>query len=142
VSRRQLTRVLWGAWFCWAGAILWLSSLSPDELPDAAFALWDKLNHFTAFALGGWLAAAALRVSRPHASPAASAIPAVILVAVFGGLDEALQTLTPGRAGGDLDEWVADALGAAVGALLTLPTLSRLYRPVSDRADRRRTSGD
>ena len=133
MSRRQLTRVLWGAWFCWAGAILWLSSLSPDELPDAAFALWDKLNHFTAFALGGWLAAAALRVSRPHASPAASAIPAVILVAVFGGLDEALQTLTPGRAGGDLDDWVADALGAAAGALLTLPTLSRLYRPVSDR---------
>jgi VanZ family protein len=60
-------------------------------------------------------------------------IPAVILVAVFGGLDEALQTLTPGRSGGDLDDWVADALGAAAGALLTLPTLSRLYRPVSDR---------
>jgi len=126
VPRRQLARVLWGALFCWAGAILWLSSLSPDELPDAAFAFWDKLNHFAAFALGGWLAAAALRVSRPHASPAAGVILAVILVAVFGVVDEALQTFTPGRAGGDLDDWVADALGATVGALLTLPTLSRL----------------
>lgn len=118
--------MLWGTWFCWAGAILWLSSLSPNELPDAAFAFWDKLNHFVAFALGGWLAAAALRVSRPHASPAAGVILAVILVAVFGVVDEALQTLTPGRAGGELDDWVADALGATVGALLTLPTLSRL----------------
>jgi VanZ family protein len=112
--------------FCWAGAILWLSSLSPDELPDAAFAFWDKLNHFAAFALGGWLAAAALRISRPQASSATSVILAAILVAVFGVVDEALQTLTPGRTGGDLDDWVADALGATAGALLTLPTLSRL----------------
>lgn len=128
MSRRQLASLLWGALFCWACTILWLSSLSPDELPDAAFAFWDKLNHFAAFAVGGWLAAAALRVSRPHASPAASVILAAILVAAFGGLDETLQTLTPGRAGGDLNDWLADALGATVGALLTLPTLSRLYR--------------
>jgi len=124
--RRQLASALWAALFCWAGAILWLSSLSPDELPDAAFAFWDKLNHFAAFALGGWLAAAALRISRPQASSATSVILAAILVAVFGVVDEALQTLTPGRTGGDLDDWVADALGATAGALLTLPTLSRL----------------
>lgn len=128
MSRRQLASALWVALSCWAGAILWLSSLSPDELPDAAFAFWDKLNHFAAFAVGGWLAAAALRVSRPQAGTAASVVLAVILVAAFGVLDEAVQTLTPGRAGGNLDDWVADALGATAGALLTLPTLSRLYR--------------
>lgn len=128
MPRRQLASVLWGALFCWVCAILWLSSLSPDELPDAAFAFWDKLNHFAAFALGGWLAAAALTLSRPQAGPAANVILAVILIAVFGAVDEALQTLTPGRTGGDLDDWAADALGATAGALLTLPTLSRLHR--------------
>jgi len=34
------------------------------ELPDAAFMFCDKANPFVAYALGGWLAASALRVSR------------------------------------------------------------------------------
>jgi hypothetical protein len=65
------TRLFWFALLCWAGAILWLSSLTPQELPDAAFIAWDKVNHFLAYAVGGWLAAGTLRLSRPLApSPA------------------------------------------------------------------------
>lgn len=123
--RRRHAIALWTALLCWACAILWLSSLSPNELPDAAFAFWDKLNHFAAFGVGGWLAASALRVSRPHARPATVLILAVVLVAAFGVLDEAVQTLTPGRAGGQLGDWIADALGATAGAMLTLPALRR-----------------
>lgn len=113
------------ALLAWACAILWFSSLRPDELPDAAFAFWDKLNHFAAFSVGGWLAASALRVSRPHAQPTTVLVLAVFLVAAFGVLDEALQTLTPGRSGAQLGDWIADALGATAGALLTLPALRR-----------------
>lgn len=113
---------------CWAGAILWLSSLRPDELPDAAFAFWDKVNHFAAFTLGGWLAAGAVRASRPRTGRTAGLVLAVLLIAAFGVLDEALQTLTPGRTGGDFNDWLADVVGATVGALVSVPTLNRILR--------------
>ena len=117
-----LTRSFWLALFCWAATILWLSSLPPQELPDAAFLAWDKINHVLAYALGGWLAASALRLSRPSASAVSRIIGAVIMIAVFGVLDEAFQTSTPGRTGGSLSDWVADVFGAVVGALTSVPT--------------------
>ena len=128
MTRTRLAWLLWAALLSWACAILWLSSLPPRELPEAAFLFWDKLNHFAAYAVGGWLAASALRVSRPHSSARSVLISAVVLIAAFGILDEAWQTLTPGRSGADVDDWLADALGAAAGAALTLPTLARLLR--------------
>jgi VanZ family protein len=97
----RTTRLFWFALLCWAGAILWLSSLTPQELPDAAFIAWDKVNHFLAYAVGGWLAAGTLRLSRPLAPVAGRMVLAVILVAAFGIADETLQTLIPGRTGAD-----------------------------------------
>ncbi|MEX1174359.1 MAG: VanZ family protein [Mycobacterium sp.] len=117
-----LSRSFWFALFCWAATILWLSSLAPQELPDSAFLAWDKINHVLAYALGGWLAASALRLSRPSASAVNRIIGAVILIAVFGVLDEAFQTSTPGRTGGSLGDWVADVFGAVVGALASVRT--------------------
>lgn len=114
--------MLWTALAIWAGGILWLSSLSPDELPDAAFAFWDKLNHVAAFAVGGWLAAAALRTSYRRVSRRRVAALAVLLIAAFGLLDEALQTITPGRTGADVLDWMADVLGALGGVWLYLRT--------------------
>ena len=43
----RTTRVFWIALLCWAGGILWLSSLTPQELPAAAFIAWDKVNRVT-----------------------------------------------------------------------------------------------
>jgi len=117
-----LSKSFWLALCCWAAGMLWLSSLTPQELPDSAFLTWDKINHVLAYAVGGWLAASALRLSRPSASAASRIIGAVILIAVFGVLDEAFQTSTPGRTGGSLGDWGADVLGAAAGALASIPT--------------------
>ena len=128
MQRRTLASLLWLALLCWACGILLLSSLTPQELPEAAFLFWDKANHFLAYALGGWLAASALRVSRPAARIAAAAILAVIAVAAFGALDELLQTFTPGRSGGDIFDWTADLLGAVAGAVVSLLTHGRLER--------------
>lgn len=128
MTRRNLGRPLWAALAAWACAILALSSLTPQELPEAAFLFWDKVNHFLAYAVGGWLAAAALRVSQPQAPIAKQILLAVALIAAFGVLDEAVQTMTPGRSGGDVDDWLADVLGATAGALLTVPTLRRVLR--------------
>lgn len=120
MSRRRYARVWWAALLLWACAILWLSSLTPDELPRAAFVLWDKVNHVAAFALGGWLAARALHTSTPTLRNTRVVALAVLLIAAFGVLDEAVQAFTPGRTGADLYDWIADVLGAITGALLSL----------------------
>ena len=128
MARRIVSLTLWLCVAFWAGCVLWLSSLTPRELPDAAFLFSDKLNHFVAFAVGGWLAASALRVSRPRTAPMTCILMAICLVAAFGASDELLQKFTPGRSGGDLYDWIADFLGAITGALLTLTTHARLER--------------
>ena len=128
VTRRALAFVLWIALAGWAAVILSLSSMTRDELPPAAFLAGDKFNHFIAFMLGGWLAASALRCSRPHFPAAGRILAAIVLLAAFGAFDEALQTYTPGRQGGDLYDWIADFLGAVAGALLTFKTHGRLER--------------
>ncbi len=133
MSRRTLAGILWSALFCWACGVLWLSSLTPKQLPEGAFLFGDKFAHFIAFAIGGWLAASALRMSRPRAAVAGQIVLAVIIVAVFGALDESLQTFTPGRLGGDIYDWIADFLGAGVGALLSLAAHERLERCVLSR---------
>jgi VanZ family protein len=97
-------------------------------LPEGAFLLWDKLNHVLAFAVGGWLAATALRVSRPTMPVAGAVAAAIVLIAAFGVVDETVQTLTPGRTGGDLRDWIADVIGAVFGALLSLFTHRRICR--------------
>ncbi len=117
MPRALVASILWSALVIWAGAILWLSSLSPSELPPAAFLAWDKLNHFAAFTVGGWLTASTLRISRPRMGPTAAIFLAVALLAGFGAMDEAAQLLTPGRTGGDVYDWIADLLGALAGAL-------------------------
>jgi VanZ family protein len=130
MPRRLLATALWLALLVWAGGILWLSSLSPEKLPSAAFLTWDKLNHFVAFAVGGWLAASALRTSRPDGRTLVMVATAIILVAAFGAFDETVQLLTPGRTGADFYDWIADFLGAVAGAILSLLTHARLDRYV------------
>ena len=124
----RTTRLFWFALLCWAGGILWLPSLTPQELPDAAFIAWDKVNHLLAYAVGDWLAAGAVRLSWPLAPGAGRIVLAVVLVAAFGVIDEMVQTLTPGRTGGDIGDWIADVLGAGAGAVASIPTQRRLYR--------------
>lgn len=127
-THRGLAVILYAALFCWAVAILVLSSLTPDELPREAFFLWDKLNHVLAFAVGGWLAATALRLSRPTMPVAGALVAAIVLIAAFGVLDETVQTLTPGRSGGNLGDWAADVVGAVLGGLLSLLSYQRICR--------------
>ncbi len=128
MPRRTLASLLWLALLCWAAAILWLSARTPQEMPDAAFLLMDKINHVIAYAVGGWLAASALRLSRPLSRAAGSIGMAVALVAGIGIADEALQAVTPGRTGADVYDWIADLFGAILGALLSRVTQRRLDR--------------
>lgn len=128
VPRPLFAALLWLLLLCWAGVILWLSSLTPEQLPSAAFMTWDKLNHFAAFTVGGWLAATALQAGRPGGSLRLRFFAAILIVAVFGALDETRQLFTPGRSGADLYDWIADFLGASAGAILSVLTYGFLAR--------------
>ena len=128
---RILSILLWVAVACWAAGILMLSSLTPKQLPQAAFVFSDKINHFLAFAVGGWLTASALQSTRPSTSSSTRllwAVAALLLVAAFGAFDELFQLLTPGRSGADTYDWIADLIGATAGASLSLLTYARLER--------------
>lgn len=129
MSRTGQAWLWWAALLAWASVILWLSTLPPRTLPDTAFLLSDKVNHLLAYAVGGWLAASALRASRPAIGRVTAAVVAIGLIAAFGVLDEAVQTLTPGRTGLDAADWAADVIGASTGALLTAPRRRRSRLP-------------
>ncbi len=90
------------------------------------FALWDKFLHFSAFALGGALLAAALHASFRWPWRRLALCAAAVL-ALFGASDEWHQLYTPNRSGADVYDWLADALGALTGAagFLTAQLLRR-----------------
>ncbi len=81
----------------------YLSSQSGDRVGIPA--PWDKLTHFAGYAVLGFLLAKASGSWRS----------ALLLAAWFGASDELHQAFVPGRAAG-LDDWLADALGAWLGA--------------------------
>ncbi len=123
----QLRIAAWLAVTAWVGTITYLSSLSGPEIAEFGIHLWDKAEHFAAFATGGVLLALALRwsVSWPWKKLALFAILALV---VFGALDEYHQTFTPHRSGADPFDWLADSFGALVGVALFLVIYARLSR--------------
>lgn len=87
-----------------------LTHLPAGDLPHVE--VNDKLEHFTAFALLGFLLNVVLRqVTRRHGDWLTLAI-----VLVYGALDEWLQPLT-GRSC-EFSDWLADGAGAAIGVVL------------------------
>ncbi len=126
---RWLRNLAWIGIVVWAGAITILSSMRPDQLEDlTTLKFWDKAEHFLAFAAGAANLALALRWSRPW--PAARiALVSILAIACFAAVDEIHQLFTPGRSGGDVFDWIADTLGAAAGAWLTLLLYARTSRP-------------
>lgn len=112
-DRHFLSKVLpFAFWFCLL-VVMVLALVPPSpQLPTTG---WDKTNHFAAFAvlcvLG--LSAYPLRI-------------ATVLLGLlsYGGLIEALQSLTPDRAAEWLD-WFADTVGIVIG--LTMVLLQRRF---------------
>jgi VanZ family protein len=74
----------------------------------------DKLAHFAVF---GALATSVIRLERFRKMGWKGGLGVWVLVAVYGGLDEFRQSFTPGRSV-EFDDWLADALGAAVAVIL------------------------
>ena len=101
--------IWWRLAFWLAALVVCVTSLSPtDKLPSALFAVSDKAEHVFAYAilalLGWW------------AYPRRQLVMMVGLV-VFGGAIEIIQSAS-GLRTGDLIDWLADAIGVAIGMLV------------------------
>jgi VanZ family protein len=111
---KQSTRLLFLALaIAWAGVIFYLSSKSSIHMPTL-FPGQDKLFHLIAF---GVLAFFSMGALRPAASGYRSAQVwfTVVLVTLYGLLDEFHQHYVPGRTV-ELYDALADAAGGLLGA--------------------------
>jgi VanZ family protein len=107
----------------YAGLIFYLSS-RPDPLPflPPAFFQQDKLLHAAEYAVLGALLVSGLRLAGVR--PWLALVGAVLLASAFGASDEVHQSFVPARTA-DVADWVADTLGAAIGASLAGAFLRR-----------------
>lgn len=95
----------------WCGAIFILSAQT--SLPSVAVNNFDKLAHAFVYAIMGALFCRAYLGYGGKPRPAV--LLAVFFASAYGASDEVHQMFTPGRTPEVLD-WVADTVGAAIGA--------------------------
>lgn len=105
------------AFLLWFGVLWTLSSFStpgPDMPPIPHF---DKVAHFGFFFGGGGLLSAFVYRLKPEPANWKLILGVSVgVLAAVGALDEWRQSQVPGRSGNDFADWVADVLGALVGA--------------------------
>ncbi len=113
----------------YAGILFALSAqANPFPFLPPEFLLQDKILHALAYAvLGALLVHGFLGVG---CSPRRALLLAVALASFYGATDEFHQSFVPGRSPDPLD-WVADTLGAALGAGTALLATLALRRPRS-----------
>lgn len=97
-------------------AIAVVSSRPVAPLPSGVN---DKVAHAAAFGLLAWLWIRAWRPRRGKPPGVRGLLPAWMLSAGYGAIDEWHQSYVPGRTASAAD-WIADAFGAAVVVLLVL----------------------
>lgn len=104
--------VLWTPSLAYMAWIFYLSSES-NPLPALTAVVWDKALHAIGYAaLGGLLAAA---LAGEGWSRIRIWLYATLIASAYGASDEFHQWFVPGR-DCDVHDWIADSLGALVGA--------------------------
>lgn len=113
----------WLAPVLWALLLFVASSIPGTSYPEVSFHYADKLVHvFVYGTLGGLLALAAAK-TKPWTALRVWLF-AVGVSTVYGGTDELHQLFVPNRSA-DLRDLLADTVGAAVGAVITLAIVRR-----------------
>jgi VanZ family protein len=109
----------------WAGVIFYLSSQSGADIPPL-FVGEDKLLHAFVFGILGFFVLGAMKTTPDGYRPFQPWL-AVIVVTVYGVLDEFHQYFVPGRTP-DIYDVMADAAGAMLGVWLLYRFITRRLR--------------
>ncbi|MGQ4807453.1 hypothetical protein NKDENANG_00802 [Candidatus Entotheonellaceae bacterium PAL068K] len=115
ITNRQTREVAW-RWVlscACAGVIFLLSSISGDDLPTVAVS--DKIIHAAEFGILAVLLCRAIEASWPSCSRRLVITVSVLLIAVYGAIDEAHQSLVDQRHA-DVTDLAADSMGALLAA--------------------------
>ena len=99
-------------------AAIFIASSQP-ALPDLPAGLTNHTGHFIGYAILSALALRAFAGAGWRGVVPVNAIKAAAFAAVYGATDELHQMFVPNRYAG-LDDWIADALGAAAGVGILL----------------------
>jgi VanZ family protein len=111
----------------YAGLIFALSAQAdPLAFLPPGLLVQDKLLHSLEYAALGALLVPGLRLA--GFAPRGAFVLAVVLASLYGATDEIHQAFVPGRTA-DLLDWVADTLGAALGAATATAATLALRRP-------------
>jgi VanZ family protein len=94
----------------------------PNFAVQIVEATWDKAIHGLYFGTMAFL----LWIATGKRWPLAI----WVVVAIIGAADETLQAYTPGRTS-DIDDWIADSLGAATALILVQRIVNRAASPSS-----------
>jgi len=132
-ARIRLGVALLGAYWL----LLFIATHTPStRLPPLPLPLnlWDKAQHFVAYAVLAILASVVLNPIRW--SPKIRYLTVFSLTVGYGALDEWLQAFIPGRHPDVLD-FVADALGATLGIALHYLVVGMLARRTLSKASRK-----
>jgi VanZ family protein len=106
-AERQPSPWQWVYAVALASTVVWASGHGQVAAPDVVN--FDKIAHFLVFGLMATLTLRSFR--RAHM------VWAVLVVSMFGAIDELHQSFTPGRSM-DYHDWLADTLGAILAAVL------------------------
>ena len=117
--------LLWGPCLVYMALIFHFSSES-DPMPVVTTHVWDKLLHLTEYGGLGLLFVRAL--CGEGAGVATAIVLAVVLASGYGASDEYHQSFVPLR-DSDVHDWIADTLGAGVGAAVWGLGLKTLIDP-------------
>ena len=107
--------IYWLPPLLWAGLIFGLSSFTPTVPPVVDWPGLDKGVHMILFGVLAILLQRAFNLRTPLTAFAAASF-SMIIVMLYGALDEWHQSFVPGRRPDSWD-WVADSVGAIVGVL-------------------------
>ncbi len=105
--------------------ISWYLS-SQSSLPKPiSFFTYDKFLHFASFSFLAFCWALWSTPKQWYVKPYRSILIVLLIIAVYGAIDEFHQSFTPGR-DMSLFDWIADMVGALFGSLFALLSL-RIY---------------
>jgi VanZ family protein len=107
-----------------AGAIWALSSQSRLPVIKGIFGV-DKVQHLLAYAVLAAGVAVWFSRARWRAHPEVTLLLVICIASLYGVTDEVHQRFVPGRICNAWD-WVADTVGAAIGAALYVKFLNRM----------------